>query len=68
MSSREDKFSINNLLLGYAIMEEAVFSLSSAPRKNGTMLCNPFLNNGTVNTSTIIGDFRGVCAECLSEK
>jgi hypothetical protein len=30
-----------------------------------TVLCNPFLSNGTVNTSTIIGVFREVCAECL---
>jgi hypothetical protein len=38
---------------------------SSAPRNSRTVICNPFLSNGTVNTSTIIGVLRGVCAECL---
>jgi hypothetical protein len=52
----------------YAAIEEAVFSMSSAPNKSRTVLCNPFLSNGTVNTSTIIGVFRSVCAECLQEE
>jgi hypothetical protein len=40
--------------------------MSFAPSNSRTtVLCNPFLSNGTVNTSTIIGVFREVCAECL---
>jgi hypothetical protein len=31
-----------------------VCSMSSAPSNRTTVLCNPFLSNGTVNTSTII--------------
>jgi hypothetical protein len=63
---REDKFLINTPLLGYAKIDVAVFSMSSAPSNSRTtILCNPFLSNGTVNTSAIIGVFRGVCAECL---
>jgi hypothetical protein len=58
-------FLINNALLGYATMEDVVFSMSSAPSNSRTVLCNPFLSNGTVNTSTIIGVSCGVCAECL---
>jgi hypothetical protein len=55
-------------LLGYATIEEAVFSMSSAPSNSRTkVLCNPFLSNGTVNTSIITGAFRCVCAECLKE-
>jgi hypothetical protein len=50
-------------LLGYATIEKAVFSISSAPSSSRTrVLCNPFLSNGTVNTSTIIGVFREVCS------
>jgi hypothetical protein len=45
---------------------EAMFSVSSeSSNSRTTVLRNPFLSNGTVNTSTIIGVFRGVCAECL---
>jgi hypothetical protein len=60
------KILVNNLLLGYATMEEAMFSMSSAPSNSRTtVLCNPFLSNGTVNMSTIVGVSRGVYAECL---
>jgi hypothetical protein len=35
-------------------------------RNSGTTgLCNPLLSNRTVYNSTIIGVFRGICAECL---
>jgi hypothetical protein len=35
----------------HAMIDEAVFSMSSAPSRGGTMaLCNPFLGNGSVNT------------------
>jgi hypothetical protein len=34
-----------------ATIDEAVFSMSSAPSSGGTTgLCNPFLSNGSVNT------------------
>jgi hypothetical protein len=33
-----------------------------------SVLCDPLLSNGTVNTSTIIGVFRGVSTELLQEK
>jgi hypothetical protein len=56
---------VNSSLLGYATIEDAVFSMSSAPSNSRTVLCNPFLSNGTVNPCTIIGVFRGVFAECL---
>jgi hypothetical protein len=47
--------------------EKAMFSMSSAPSDSKTVLCNPFLSNGTVNTSTIIGVFRGVCRVLVGE-
>jgi hypothetical protein len=77
---REDKFLMNTPLLGYATIDEVVFSLRSAPSNNRiTGLCNPFPSNGWVNTFPRIGPcyesgdviknrdgvFRGVCAECL---
>jgi hypothetical protein len=35
----------------HATIDEAVFSMSSAPSSGGTTgLCNPFLSNGSVNT------------------
>jgi hypothetical protein len=35
----------------YATIDEAVFSMSSAPSSGGTTgLCNSFLSNGSVNT------------------
>jgi hypothetical protein len=35
----------------HATIDEAVFSMSSAPSSCGTTgLCNPFLSNGSVNT------------------
>jgi hypothetical protein len=64
----------------HATIEEAVFSMSSAPSSDGTTgLCTPLLGNGSVNTFLHIGRcyestnvinnrdgvFRGVCAECL---
>jgi hypothetical protein len=53
-------------LLGYATIEEAVFSVWSAPDNSRTTgLCNPFLSNETVNTSTIIGILYEVRAEGL---
>jgi hypothetical protein len=71
---------VNSLLLGYATIDEAVFSIRSAPNNSRIMeLCNPFLSNGWVNTFPRIGPcyesgdvinnrdsvFRRVCAECL---
>jgi hypothetical protein len=45
---------------------EAVFSVWSAPGNSRiTGLCNPFLNNGTVNTYTIIDVLYEVRAEGL---
>jgi hypothetical protein len=36
----------------HAAIDEAVFSMSSAPSSGGTTgLCNPFLSNGSANTS-----------------
>jgi hypothetical protein len=64
----------------HAIIDGAMFSMSSAPSIGGTTgLCNPLLGNGSVNTFPRIGPchesgdvinsrddvFRGVCAECL---
>jgi hypothetical protein len=64
----------------HATIDEAVFSMSSAPSSGGkTELCNPLLGNGSVNTFPRIGPcyesgnvvnnrngvFRGVCAECF---
>jgi hypothetical protein len=44
---------VNSPLIGYATIEEAVFSMSSEPSNSRTtVLRNPFLSNGTVNTST----------------
>jgi hypothetical protein len=41
---------INSPLLGYATIEEAVFSMSSAPSNSRkAVLRNPFLSIGTVN-------------------
>jgi hypothetical protein len=35
----------------HATIDEAVFSMSSAPSSGGTTgLCNPFLSNGSANT------------------
>jgi hypothetical protein len=66
----------------HAIIDAAVFSMSSVPSSRGTTgLCNPFLSNGSVNTFPRIGPcyesgdvisnrdgvLRGVCAECLYE-
>jgi hypothetical protein len=35
----------------HATIDEAVFSMSSAPSSGGTSVtCNPFLSNGSVNT------------------
>jgi hypothetical protein len=42
-----------------------MFSMSSAPNNGRTVLCNPFLSNENLKTSTIIGVFRVFCAECL---
>jgi hypothetical protein len=79
-SSREDRFLVNSPLLGYAPIDEAVFSMRSAPNNSRiTGLRNPFLSNCLVNTFPRIGPcyesgdvinnregvFRGVCAECL---
>jgi hypothetical protein len=65
MSSREDNFLVKSPLLGYATIHDAVFSIPFVPSNSRTtVLCNPFLSNGTVNTSTIIGVFYWVCAEC----
>jgi hypothetical protein len=67
-------------LLGYATIEEAVFSMRSASSNSRiTGLSNPFLSSGWVNTFLRIGPcyeigdivnnrdsvFHGVCAECL---
>jgi hypothetical protein len=67
-----------NNTVQHAIINEAVFSMSSAPSNGGTTgLCNPFLSNGPVNTFPSIGScyesgdvisnrdgvFRGVRAE-----
>jgi hypothetical protein len=64
----------------HATMDKDVFSMSSAPSSGGTTgLCNPLLNNGSVNTFPRIepcyesgdvisnrdGVFRGVFADCL---
>jgi hypothetical protein len=63
----------------YAIIDVAVFSMSSVPSSGGTTgLFNPFLSNGLVNTFPCIGlcyengdvintdgVFCGVCAVCL---
>jgi hypothetical protein len=36
-------------MVQHAIIDEAVFSMSSAPSSGGTtVLCNPFLSNGSV--------------------
>jgi hypothetical protein len=44
-----DNSSVHTVQL--AAMDEAVFSMSSAPSSGGTTgLCNPFLSNGLVNT------------------
>jgi hypothetical protein len=62
----EGRFLVNSPLLGYATTDDAVFSVWSALDNSRTMeLCNPFLSNGTVNTSTIIGVPYGVCPEGL---
>jgi hypothetical protein len=38
-------------MVQHTTIDEAVFSMSSAPSSGGTMrLCNPFLSNGSVNT------------------
>jgi hypothetical protein len=61
-------FLIKSPLLDYATIEEAVIFMSSVPSNSrNTVLCNPFLSNGTVNTSTIIGVFHGVCAVLTRE-
>jgi hypothetical protein len=40
----------------HATIDEAVFSMSSAPSSGGTTeLCKPFLSNGSVNTFPRIG-------------
>jgi hypothetical protein len=45
------QFLVNSPLLGYTTIDEAVFSMSSAPSSGGTTrLCNPFLSNGSINT------------------
>jgi hypothetical protein len=64
----------------HVVIDEAVFSMSSAPSSSGTTgLYNPLLGNGSVNTFPRIGPcyesgyvintresvFHGVCTECL---
>jgi hypothetical protein len=64
----------------YAIIDGAVFSMSSTPNSGGTAgLCKAFISNGSVNTFPRIcpcyesgdiinsrdGVFRGVCVDCL---
>jgi hypothetical protein len=72
-----DNSSVNTVQ--HAAIDEAVFSMWSAPSSVGTTgLCNPFLSKGSVNTLPRIGPcyesgdvnnigsvFHGVGAECL---
>jgi hypothetical protein len=44
-----DNSSLNTVQ--HATIDEALFSVSSAPSSGGTaLLCNPFLSKGSVNT------------------